>query len=158
MWPPRPKKKTHLKAETGEKNSSLQIKQRHSCYTLIQISFLQSKVMDINVFPSWLDNSIREPILFFRIQHELVLRSQRKQKHLGRNVCFTVVDQKYLHGYKKCRQLTMGGATDRLGDSFTNLWHWLKVTADKKHFPGRSTQTSVVLEKKVNNSRVALYF
>lgn len=48
-------------------------------------------------------------VIFCSIPSELLLHCQRKQKHLGRTVYFTVVDQKYASGYK-CRQLTMGGA------------------------------------------------
>jgi hypothetical protein len=38
---------------------------------------------------------------FLSIPSELLLRCQRQQKHLGRTVYFTAVDQKYASGYKK---------------------------------------------------------
>ena len=38
---------------------------------------------------------------------------------------------------KKCRQLTMGGATCTFWNPFTNLWHWLPITITRDNIRGK---------------------
>lgn len=69
-------------------------------------------------------------MLFLGIPRELLLHCQRQQKHLGRTVYFTVVDQKYASSYKYIYiQLKLGSAPSNPEIPFTELGQSLQITA-----------------------------
>lgn len=110
------------------------------CISLCPVSWHPpSKTMNMNQCKTQLYTSFWEPLCYSAWSGAML---SKKNKNIWEGMFILQRLTKSIWVVvKKCRQLKMGGATYSLWNSFTNLWHWLKVTPDKqRHFPGRCTR------------------